>query len=168
MRLPGYDYRQAGVYFVTLCTYQMTKLFGAVFDGEMVLSDLGKVVREEWQHAAQARSKFQLDLFVIMPNHFHGLVFIEDRRDCSAVQNDPADLAMRTSTLSAGSLGANISQFKAAVSRRAWSGTIDRDQRIWQRNYYDHIVRNEESLDDIRRYILENPTRWHEDSMYVE
>lgn len=163
IRLPGYDYRQAGVYFVTICAHQKTVLFGAVVDGEMVYSALGRIVCEEWRHVAQARSNVLLDHFVVMPNHLHGLVVIQEAYDYDATEYDPAEPAT-----SAGSLGAVISHFKAAVSRRAWSGLIDRDQRIWQRGYYDHIVRNAQSLNEIRRYIIENPGRWTEDSLYVE
>jgi REP element-mobilizing transposase RayT len=161
--LPGYDYSQAGVYFVTICAHQKAILFGTVVDGEMVYSALGRLVCAEWQHIAQARSNVLLDYFAVMPNHFHGLVVIQEARDYDATEYGPAEAAT-----SAGSLGAIISHFKAAVSRRAWSGLIDRDQRIWQRNYYDHIVRNEQSLNEIRRYIIENPGRWAEDSLYVE
>lgn len=166
-RLGGYDYRQSGIYFVTICTYHKAKLFGAIVDGDMAYSSLGKVVTEEWQHVAQARSNVHLDQYVVMPNHLHGILIIEDMCGSGAAQQHPAGCASSKGA-SAGSLGAIISQFKAAVSRRAWSGLISRDQKIWQRNYYDHIVRNEESFNDIRRYIVENPARWAEDSLYID
>ncbi len=168
MRLPGYDYRQSGVYFVTICTHQKAKLFGAVVDGDLVHSTVGEIVCEEWRHVAQARSNIQLGQYVVMPNHLHGLLFLEEMLESGDAQNRHADLAPRKNGLSSGSLGAIISQFKAAVSRRAWSGLIGRSIRIWQRNYYDHIVRSEKSLNEIRRYISENPARWAEDSLYVD
>jgi len=168
IRLPGYDYRQTGVYFVTLCTYQKAKLFGAVDDGEMILSALGTVVIDEWQHIAKVRSNVKLDLFVVMPNHFHGLVIINARQNNDVCPSVSASPIKSSRTLQADSLGAIIGQFKVAVTRRAKSSQIYSDQRIWQRNYHEHIVRNEESLNDIRRYIIENPARWAEDSLYVE
>ena len=168
MRLCGFDYRQSGIYFVTLCTHQKSKLFGSIYDGEMSLSVLGELVREEWQHIAQLRSLVQLDDCVVMPNHLHGLVIIEETYDNGVDSGDIANMSERTHTLQAGSLGAIISQFKAAVSRRAWPSLVERGCPIWQRNYYDHIVRNESTLNAIRRYIMENPARWAEDSLYVD
>ncbi len=188
IRLRGYDYRQSGVYFVTICSYQKTNLFGAIVDGDMALSPLGEIARDEWRHIARARSNVErtvadeidrqrhiararsnveLDHYVIMPNHLHGLFIITDslERDFGLSAKTPHSKQSRR--LPAGSLGAIISQYKAAVSRRAWSGLMGRSQRIWQRNYYDHIVRDEQSLSAIRKYIVENPARWHDDSLYV-
>ena len=163
-RLRGYDYRQSGVYFVTICTYMKTKLFGTIIDGEMALSPLGEIAREEWQRIAEARSNITLDHYVIMPNHLHGLVIISEPQSRSDEHIRDAEIPFR---LSAGSLGAIINHYKGAVSRRAWSGLVERSQSIWQRNYYDHIVRDDASLNDIRNYILQNPGRWQEDSLYV-
>ena len=167
-RLAGYDYRQAGVYFVTVCAHQRAPLFGSIFDGEMMLSALGEVVREEWQYVAKARRNIMLDLYVVMPNHLHGLVIIDRPEKRNKVQSATGQRRKLSPTLEAGSLGAIISQFKAAVSRRANSNQLDFGRRIWQRNYYDHIVRNEKSLNAIRQYIIANPARWREDSLYVE
>ena len=168
MRLPGYNYRQAGVYFVTLCTFQKAKLFGVVVDGEVVRSSLGKVVREEWQHVAKVRSNVQLDQFVVMPNHLHGLIFTEDTQYAKSSQIVAAPKCKDSRTLQAGSLGAIIGQYKLAVTRSAKLSQVFSGQKIWQRNYHEHIVRSESSLDDIRRYIVENPARWVEDDLYVE
>ncbi len=167
MRLRGFDYRQCGVYFVTICTYNRLKLFGAIVDGDLELSPLGEIAQEEWRHVAQARGNVELDRYVIMPNHLHGLFVITDRLERASSQSTTTH-ANNPRGFPADSLGAVISHYKAAVSRRAWSGLIERGQRIWQRNYYDHIVRNEESFNEIRRYIIENPVRWAEDSLYVE
>lgn len=168
MRLRGFDYRKSGVYFVTICTYQKMKLFGRVDDGEMSLSMVGELACEEWQQIAQSRSSVHLDYYVVMPNHLHGLVIIEETHDRGIQSSDSATLLKRINTLQAGSLGAIIGQFKAAVSRRVRSEPMDHEQPIWQRNYHEHIVRDETSLNEIRRYIMENPARWREDSMYVD
>ncbi len=156
MRLPGYNYSQAGTYFVTLCTYRKSTIFGFILNGETMLSDLGMIVREEWRHISKFRPNVQLDQFVVMPNHLHGLVIIEDDYDFASSR-----------TLQAGSLGAIIGQYKIAVTRRAKSSRINYGQNIWQRNYHEHIVRNDKTLNDIRRYIIENPARWQDDSLYV-
>ena len=143
-------------------------MFGSIVDGEIELSALGEIVREEWQVAAKARQNVQLDLYVIMPNHMHSLVIIRSPEIENTTQAAALPFRSESPTLGAGSLGAIIGQFKAAVSRRAKSVPHDCDQRIWQRNYHEHIVRNEKSLNHIRRYIIENPARWYEDSLYVE
>ena len=168
IRLRGYDYRQSGAYFDTICANRKTKLFGTICEGEMVLNDLGKVANEEWQHLAKARTNVQLDLFVVMLNHLHGVIIIDDTRRCDAFGGVPAAKVKSSGTLPAGSLGAIIGQFKAAVTRRAKFPQLYCDQRIWQRNYHEHIIRDEKSLNEIRRYIIENPARWNDDSMYVE
>ena len=168
IRLHGYDYRRNGVYFVTICTYRKMKLFGNIIDGEMALSRLGEVACAEWCHIADARDNVDLDRFVIMPNHMHGLFVITDR--IGDVLSQPVEMRHPNQSrgFPSGSLGAIVGHYKAAVSRRAWSGLIGRNLRIWQRNYYDHIVRSEKSLHEIRRYIIENPARWHEDNLYVD
>lgn len=169
VRLRGYDYRQAGVYFVTVCTHCNYKFFGSISEGEMILNELGSIARDEWQHVADARANVQLDYYVVMPNHLHGIVIIKDEkleRDSNELHNMSSREQSRT--LQAGSLGAIVGHFKAAVGRRAKRANIGRQQKIWQRNYYEHIIRNETSLDDIRRYIINNPARWHDDRLYAD
>ncbi|MCY4020498.1 MAG: transposase [Chloroflexi bacterium] len=167
IRLRGYDYRKGGVYFVTICAYRKLKLFGSIIDGEMALSPLGEIACEEWRHIARARSNVELDRYVVMPNHLHGLFIVTGGHEDNLGQGAKSRHVERRPRLPAGSLGAIISQYKAAVSRRAWSGLICRSQRIWQRNYFDHILRDESSLNEIRKYIIENPARWRDDSLYV-
>ena len=168
LRLRGYDYRRGGVYFVTICAYEKRKLFGAISDGEVSLSPLGEIACEEWRHIARRRSNVELDRFVIMPNHLHGLFVIADELEGKHSHGEEIHYPEQPRGYRPDSLGAIVSHYKAAVSRRAWSGLMARNQRIWQRNYYDHIVRNEESLNEIRKYIMENPARWAEDSLYVD
>ena len=168
IRLPGYDYQQAGLYFVTLCTHEKSSIFGKVDDHQVLLSDLGRIASDEWLKMAQVRERVELDQFVVMPNHIHGLIIIEDNHNCSAMPADPASRKRRSKTLQSGSLGAIIGQFKTAVTRRAKLNQIYSGQRIWQRNYHEHIVRNENSLNEIRQYIVENPARWLEDSLFVD
>ncbi|MCY4538638.1 MAG: transposase [Chloroflexi bacterium] len=166
MRLRDYDYRRSGVYFVTICTYQHVSLFGNIFDGDLVLNELGEIVNSEWLHVAQARTNVLLDNYVIMPNHLHGIVIIDNENDRVDCTRDLAANGKRASTLQPGSLGAIVGHFKAAVSRRAKPMGLDGGRKIWQRNYYEHIIRNEKSLKEIRKYILENPARWSEDDLY--
>lgn len=165
-RLPGYDYRREGLYFVTICAVQMQLRFGTILDGILQLNGLGQLVSDEWERLAIARANVKLDRFVVMPNHLHGLIKIGEERE-----RDSRDISVAETgsvTIQAGSLGAIVGQFKAAVSRRARAKGITGDTRIWQRGYYDHIVRDERSLNEIRRYILENPAKWHDDRLYVK
>ena len=134
----------------------------------MLLNSLGKVVDEEWQHIANFRSNVKLDLFVVMPNHFHGLLIIEASNKNGKSPSVTTSPIENSRTLQAGSLGAIIGQFKLAVTRRARSSRLNSEPRIWQRNYHEHIVRNEKSLNHIRQYVGENPARWDTDSLYVE
>ena len=132
----------------------------------MVLNELGEVVKSDWLHVAQARTNVVLDNYVIMPNHLHGIVIIDNENVRVDSTRDSAENGKCLGTLQADSLGAIVGHFKAAVSRRAKALGSVSSQRIWQRNYYEHIIRNEKSLNDIRKYILENPARWAEDELY--
>jgi REP element-mobilizing transposase RayT len=147
IRLRGYDYAQAGAYFVTLCVQGRAALFGRVVDGAVELTEIGRIVAEEWEHTPALRPNVVLDTFVVMPDHLHRIVVIV-RRDDGAARPEAA-----RPRSPAHSLGAIVRGFKAAVVRRA--GTP-----IWQRNYYEHIIRNDADLDRIRHYIATNPARW--------
>ena len=172
IRLRDYDYRQNGAYFVTICTHQGACLFDYIADGKMVLNELGMIVKDEWQQTEAVRSSVQLDAFVVMPNHVHGIILIfdnDDERLASGTGSDPTIHATDASrTLQSDSLGAIVGQFKSAVTRKSMRLARPPNTPIWQRNYYEHIIRSEESLDYIRKYIVENPARWSDDRMYVE
>ena len=160
MRLPEYDYTRGGVYFVTICTYRFASLFGRIVNGNVQLNGLGRLVEEEWRRTAEIRPSVDVDLFVVMPNHVHGLLRISDSQaEC---------IPEVSTTISANSLGSIIAQFKSIVTKRSRSLANSPSLSIWKRNYYDHIVRNERSLERIRNYIVENPSRWSEDRFYCD
>ncbi|MCR4438784.1 MAG: transposase [bacterium] len=170
IRLPGYDYAQAGAYFVTMCTHDRACLFGRVVDGEMRLNALGEIVREEWLRSAQIRREIRLDPdeFVVMPNHIHGIVWILD--DVGAHRRAPLHRAsLHGAPLRNGlwrpprSLASFVAGFKSATTRRinAWRGTPG--AAVWQRNYWEHVIRDDASLRRICAYIQTNPLRWHLD-----
>ena len=179
IRLKGYDYTQPGAYFVTVCTYQRAKIFGEVINGEMKLSALGEIVREEWLRSAEIRKEIQIfeDEFVVMPNHGHGIVWIVDttagaegvRPDMErahAMRPDPIrpdEFVQARASLRRvpRSLGSFMAGFKASVTSRA--GRKLNMTGIWQRNYYEHIIRNERELRNIRWYIRNNPFNWQSD-----
>lgn len=162
IRLKDYDYTQNGAYFVTICTHERLCMFGQVVEGAMVVSEGGRIVTKEWEQTATVRSSVELDAFVVMPNHVHGiLVITESVRATRRV-------APTSTTLQSGSLGAIIGQFKSTVTKRINHLPHPPDHRIWQCNYYEHIIRNEESLNHTRAHIVNNPAKWAEDSLYIE
>jgi len=159
IRLKGYDYSQAGAYFVTIVTWQRECLFGKIEQGRMGLNEIGEIVREEWERTAVVRQNVELGEYVIMPNHVHGiLVFVDD--GVGATRR----VAPTSQTLQSGSLGAIMAQFKSIVTKRINGLQNVSGRPIWQRNYYEHIIRNEPEMDRITRYIESNPLRWMEDN----
>ena len=160
IRLRGYDYRQPGAYFITICTYDKSCVFGHIVEGQMQLNECGQVVQEQWISTAKVRPNVELGDFVIMPNHLHAILIVGPAVGATrrvAPTNPPRGPAR-------GSLGAIIGQFKSMTTkrvnlRRGTPGSI-----LWQRNYYEHVIRNEKSLNAIREYICRNPLSWASDA----
>jgi putative transposase len=160
VRLPGYDYGQAGGYFVTICAHQRACLFGDIVDGETHLSAFGQVVAEIWEGMPEHHPHVELDAFVVMPNHVHGILHILRRGTaCRA----PTYTTARFAEPVPGSLPTIIRSFKSAVTKRINEIRGTSGQPVWQRNYYEHVIRTQDDLDDIRQYILGNPAKWSED-----
>src|SRR5258706_7929796 len=157
IRLQHYDYASAGAYFITVVTQDRECLFGDIVDGKIRLNVWGQIVHEEWEKSAQIRQEIELDAFVVMPNHIHGIVVItlETGRATgrSPLQSGPAKR----------SLGAFVAGFKSVVTKRINMTRGLPSIPVWQRNYFEHVIRNEDSLNRIRDYILANPTQWEFD-----
>jgi REP element-mobilizing transposase RayT len=156
IRLRGYDYSESGGYFITVCTKDREHLLGEVRDGGMVENGYGKIVRECWNHVPKHYSNVELDEFVVMPNHVHGIMFIMDNpvgtRHASPLQ------AKRNH------LGDVIGSFKSAAAKRINEMRKTPGVVVWQRGFYDHIIRDDKSLKRIRDYIIMNPERWRFDT----
>ena len=161
VRLQDPDYTEPGAYFVTLCTRDRRCAFGEVTLDGVRLTPVGEIVTEEWSKSAEVRAEVELDAFVVMPNHLHGIVVISDtsprdHRSPRAHGRAPLQRAAR-------SLGALVAGFKAAttshVNRLAGTPGVP----VWQRNYYEHIIRSDKELERVRQYIAENPGRWAQD-----
>ena len=165
IRLGGYDYSQVGEYFVTLCTYQMRSLFGEVKNGRMYLNRLGQIVESEWRKTALLRSEIDLGDFGVMPNHLHGLVVITMSRQEKTLAVPVGRGAHGRAPLRRQSrgLGALIAGFKSATTRHINQTRSTLGSAVWQRNYYEHIIRDEEDSARIRYYILMNPMLWRLD-----
>lgn len=182
IRLKGYDYTQPGAYFVTLVTYRRDEIFGEVVNGVMRLSPLGKIVHDEWMRSIGIRKEIQLyeDEFVVMPNHGHGIVWIVEtpsvgadgvrpkitgiRPDEEGARRAPQPGAPQPLRRIPKSLGSFIAGFKASVTSRAKRELMMTG--IWQRNYYEHILRNEDEFKNIWDYIDDNPRKWEEDQLH--
>ncbi|RKY49507.1 MAG: transposase [Candidatus Neomarinimicrobiota bacterium] len=160
IRLQGYDYSSPGAYFVTICTQNRECLFGDIVNGKMVLNDIGKIVADEWIKTGDIRDEIELDAWVVMPNHFHGIVMI--RRGDRPVAPTPTPLPGPRPK----SIGSLMSGFKSAVTKRINKIRQTPGISVWQRNFYEHIIRNETELGNIRQYIINNPLNWRSDENY--
>lgn len=159
IRLSHADYSAAGIYFVTICAFERRLAFGAIREQVLSQSRLGILVRDCWLAIPWHFGRVKLDQFVIMPNHLHGLLVFYPSvgaQHCCAIPE------RRGREVKPQSLGAVVRSFKAIVTRRAheelgWCGPV------WQRNYYERIVRDSQELSDTQKYIVENPLRWELD-----
>jgi len=162
MRLHGYDYAQPGSYFLTACTLGRQLLFGDVLGGQMRVNEFGGIVQEEWFRTPQIRPEALLDAFVVMPNHIHGIIIINpSRTGVNHVVTRPRATQhaapARPAGPKGGSLGAILGQM---TTKRINLMRRTPHEPVWQRNFYEHIIRTQQTLDKIREYILTNPERW--------
>jgi putative transposase len=169
-RLPGYDYSQPGAYFVTISSYHRKCIFGHISNGIFLPNPLGEIVWEEWFRSEHVREEVEMDAFVLMPNHLHGIVWITDRNSdhVGATGRSPLRKKDPPRGPTKSSLGAFIGGFKAITTSRINQIRHSKGKNVWQRNYYDHIIRNERDLNRIRVYILENPLSWEQDQFYFK
>lgn len=180
IRLKGYDYSSEGAYYVTIVAQGRECLFGEIVDGEMYLNEYGMIVQKWWNEIPIHFPNVELGAFVIMPNHVHGIIYIiEERRgEVLSPRNDPNannlnDTNQGGETLMQGgetpplrkpTLGQIVAYFKYQSTKEMNKiETPNAITRFWQRNYYEHIIRNEKELQQKTDYILDNPSRWDED-----
>ena len=224
IRLKGYDYSQAGFYFVTICCEDRKQQFGTIGNKEMVLNEFGTVAYHEWAKLPERFTNFELDVFQIMPNHMHGIIALVGAGFTSApndntnkpagegftlapddvqnagVENDhhPNDNAMPQTRQPQGlplqvsgddngapargathsiTIGDIVGAYKSLVANEClkiwklqWAevNPVPHMGKLWQRNYYEHIIRNEKSYQTISNYIINNPNKWKDDKFYKE
>lgn len=162
LRLQSVNYAAAGAYFVTICTHQRAEIFAQIEADTVKLSSTGNVVESVWKEIPAHHASVELDEFVVMPNHIHGIIVIHQ----SPVGAQFIAPKSKSGTIDSGhatTLGAIVRAFKARCTH-----AIHQDQSaemtIWQRNYYEHIIRNEKELMSIREYISNNPLQWDLDA----
>ena len=161
LRLPGYDYSLPGAYFITICTQDRACVFGTVVDDTVHLNDLGRMVDATWTELPTHCQGLHLDQFTIMPNHLHAIAFLSGSSD----QNHPSIDGRTQRSAPTVALPDIIRRFKTVTTSRVRHdvhncGWHPSSGRLWQRNYYEHVIRNDDSLCRIRDYIANNPTSW--------
>lgn len=200
IRLKGYDYAQAGLYFITICCQDRACLFGEVVNGEMVLNEYGQIAFDEWVKLSERFPNFELDVFQIMPNHMHGIILLNDvsvgagftPAQIDGIAQNNGDNTVNTGFTSAQNqnnadsendsdirakarVAPTVSDIVGAYKSLVANGCLDIYKsknetmgKLWQRNYHEHIIRNEQSYQRISEYIINNPAKWADDKFYRE
>jgi putative transposase len=166
IRLKRFDYSQPGDYFITICTHQQRCIFGEIVDMRFRPRELGRVVQRCWQEIPEHFKTVWCNVIQIMPNHLHGIITITEQ-PVGVEYIQPLQGRQRVASYQhviPGSLGSIVRSFKAAVTREVKGISSNRRHRLWQRNYYDHIIRSDISYFYIERYITLNPVFWHLDA----
>jgi REP element-mobilizing transposase RayT len=176
IRLRDYDYSRAGTYFVTICAFQRECLFGEVVDGEMRLNDAGRMVAAIWDALPQRYQGVEVDVFVAMPNHIHGIIVINDPIGtihespgfgqgvgAQFIAPDPVTPDNQGAMNRAPTVGEIVRAVKARCTHAINQTRNTTGIPVWQRNYYERIIRNDRELATIRQYIADNPAKWAED-----
>ncbi|OFY61219.1 MAG: hypothetical protein A2V50_01945 [Bacteroidetes bacterium RBG_19FT_COMBO_42_10] len=170
IRLQEYDYTFPGWYYITICTDERKNLFGIITNGKMIHNRAGNILEEEWIRTKEIRKNIDLDYYVIMPNHLHGIIIINSRGESNSPQDKTGRMQYAPTNVKfkspSQSLGAIVRGFKSAVTKRLREISGNPELKIWQRNYYEHIIRNDLDLHNIRQYIENNPLKWEIDEYY--
>jgi REP element-mobilizing transposase RayT len=173
IRLRSWDYRSAGAYFVTICTQHRDCRFGDIRGNEMMLNDAGQMVQTCWQQIRDRFAGIELDTWLVMPNHIHSILIMPDIPAVGAPlvgaqeKGDRAPTA-DTDVRQCPTVGEVVGAFKSTSTNLYIRGVREQgwpyfDRRLWQRNYYERVIRNERELNAIRQYILDNPANWEKD-----
>jgi len=167
-RLPDYDYSLSGLYFITICTHERLPLFGKIIDGIMITSDAGVVVEKCWREIPDHFPQVMLDGFVLMPNHIHGIIeIVESNENVVGANNyspthSPLHSPLRGTSKTVGSI---VRGFKIGVTK--WFRENTDIHKVWQRNYHEHVIRDEEGYAKISEYIQYNPQKWQDDTYHT-
>ncbi|MDX2079131.1 MAG: transposase [bacterium] len=160
LRLQDYDYSQTGVYFVTICTHLREKLFGEIHNEYMHLNQIGMITQTCWRAIPDHFPHVETDEFIVMPNHIHGILVFTAFSDVSPSRQFSKPIS--------GSLSVVIASFKSSVTRKIKQFNANFATPVWQKNYHEHIIRDEISLSTIRNYVINNPSTWGKDTFYCD
>jgi REP element-mobilizing transposase RayT len=169
IRLKNYDYSSAGYYFVTIVSHNRKNIFGEIIDSEIILNPLGRIVENTWQEMPTHFPYVNVDSYVVMPNHFHGIVIINEeiigaQHAEPLPRTEPLVKAESLQQMNIQPLGVIVRSFKSAVTKRVHDLGLFVGEKIWQRNYYEHIIRDEDDYQKIFDYISSNPLNWEYDN----
>ena len=160
MRLPAHDYSRCGAYFVTICTHEKECFLSDVVGCEVKLAEPGKITADCWQRLPERFPGLAVDAYVIMPNHLHGIIVLTGEHAEHMGHGSSRIFQAPSQTI-----GAIVRGFKGASTRRIKVHCGNSDTSIWQRNYWEHIIRDDADLERIQTYIENNPARWHMDKL---
>jgi REP element-mobilizing transposase RayT len=164
IRHPHHNYAESGAYFITIVTHNRSAKFGRISNGQMQCNDVGEMISVQWKQLPERFERIQLDDFIVMPNHLHGILLI----GMVQVHEEWLQQDGKNPTL-----GRVIGAFKS-LTTRAYMDKVDEscwerfDRKLWQRNFHDRVIRNEQEFDRIKEYIQTNPSRWDKDWENVE
>ncbi|MBI5635157.1 MAG: transposase [Nitrospirae bacterium] len=166
IRLKEYDYSQSGAYFVTVCAWQKENIFGEIKNAKMLLNEYGRLVQEHWEAIPEHFDNVETDEFVIMPNHIHGIVSLSNVGAQFIAPFRKATTENQGVINHAPTVGEIFRAFKARCAHAINQIRNTTGVPLWQRNFYEHIIRSEDELNRTRQYIRENPARWESDDEY--
>lgn len=166
IRIQDYDYSQNGMYFFTICTQNREYLLGEIINEEMILNKFGKIVMNGWKNLPKHYDYVQLDEFIIMPNHIHGIIII-NHPEVGAIHESPFQINKPMTPQERRNMGLTkvLGRLKMVSAKQINQMRQMPGIPVWQRNYYEHIIRNEASMEKIKEYILNNPKNWDEDEL---
>lgn len=191
IRLQKYDYSENGAYFITICTKNRECLFGKIIKGQIVLNDVGKMIQSTWNEIPQFYRGIEIDVFQVMPNHIHGIIVIQNEfmpvgagpracPNCKSKYAGPRACPNEQTQINGQLQGVAptlslcdiVHRFKTLTTKKYIDNVKNNhwppfNNKLWQRNYYEHIIRTEKSLNDIREYILNNPFNWAQDELFL-
>ncbi len=153
LRLKNYDYTQNSFYFITICIQNKACLLGEIIDQKMILNNAGLMIDKIWHEIPKYYEGFHLHEFVLMPNHIHGIIEISSHGKTLGL----SDVLQRFKTLT-------TNKYIHGVKDHHWKKF---QKKLWQRSYYEHIIRNEKTLEEIQTYIINNPVNWDKDSLFM-
>jgi len=174
-RAPFWDYSQEGQYFITICTANRECLFGQIEKHKMILSPIGEIVIREWHKSFEIRLELFCDSYIIMPNHLHGILRIENNIDnnivqthgCASLPSPPPHNKSGIAYRSPRSISSFVAGFKSSATKNINQYRETPGSPVWQSRFHDHIIRNNAEYQRIRNYIENNPKNWHQDKFYI-
>ncbi len=160
MRLKHYDYSQAGCYFITLCVDNRESLFGKIIEDQMILNAAGAMIEKEWQALQNRFPQIELHEYIVMPNHFHAILS-QQTTPRHVGTTHPSQTTPKTLSEIIGAFKSITTvEYLREVKTSHWKNF---DGKLWQRNFWEHVIRNQQSCNEIAQYIMNNPQQWEMD-----